>query len=173
LINVNKSIGKLVPQKEGSRFRGTVKYASLNAHNKIVIFLMRAQKKKLSRRDDLWSFYFILLEMFGVQTTWAGMSDGLKVAAKFKKQEALENPEKFLWLGKVKKMQEMKNIFNELMKYKYEDKPNYAYIKEQLFGIIGIAKEKTPMTEMITPQKRQLENNSEEDNEIKKKLIYS
>jgi serine/threonine protein kinase len=33
-------------------FRGTIPYASINAHN----------KTELSRRDDLWSFFFMLLE---------------------------------------------------------------------------------------------------------------
>ncbi len=42
------------PREERSfaEFRGTVPYASLTAHN----------NNDLGRRDDLWSFYFVILE---------------------------------------------------------------------------------------------------------------
>lgn len=33
-------------------FRGTIPYASINAH----------LKSELSRRDDMWSFFFVILE---------------------------------------------------------------------------------------------------------------
>ena len=41
-------------------FRGTIPYASLHAHN----------KEELSRRDDIWSFFFMLLEFFDEQLSW-------------------------------------------------------------------------------------------------------
>jgi hypothetical protein len=41
-------------------FRGTIPYASINAHN----------KEELSRRDDIWSFYFMLLEFFDETLIW-------------------------------------------------------------------------------------------------------
>lgn len=41
-------------------FRGTISYASLNAHLKI----------ELSRRDDLWSFYFVILEFLDENIPW-------------------------------------------------------------------------------------------------------
>ena len=46
--------------RRNTDFRGTIPYASLNAHN----------KEELSRRDDLWSFYFMLLEFFDEQLSW-------------------------------------------------------------------------------------------------------
>jgi len=39
-------------QRKTADFRGTVSFASLNAHNSI----------DLSRRDDLWSLYFVILD---------------------------------------------------------------------------------------------------------------
>jgi len=38
--------------RQNTDFRGTITFASLNAHNKM----------DLSRRDDLWSFYFMILD---------------------------------------------------------------------------------------------------------------
>ena len=46
--------------RRNTDFRGTIPYASLNAHN----------KQELSRRDDLWSFYFMLLEFLDEPLTW-------------------------------------------------------------------------------------------------------
>lgn len=41
-------------------FRGTIPYASLNAH----------LKQELSRRDDLWSFFFMVLEFLDEPLSW-------------------------------------------------------------------------------------------------------
>lgn len=41
-------------------FRGTITYSSLNAHIKV----------DLSRRDDLWSFYFVILDFFNEVLPW-------------------------------------------------------------------------------------------------------
>ena len=46
--------------RKSADFRGTITYASLNAHLKI----------DLSRRDDLWSFYFVILDFFYENLPW-------------------------------------------------------------------------------------------------------
>ena len=52
--------GSPVPKRKRADFRGTIIYASLNAH----------YKKDLSRRDDLWSFYFVILEFLNAHLPW-------------------------------------------------------------------------------------------------------
>ena len=52
--------GKPHPRRKNTNFRGTLTYASLNAHNKI----------DLSRRDDLWSFYFVMLDFLNEDLPW-------------------------------------------------------------------------------------------------------
>lgn len=47
-------------ERKNTDFRGTITYASLNAHNKV----------DLSRRDDLWSFYFVILDFLGEELPW-------------------------------------------------------------------------------------------------------
>lgn len=41
-------------------FRGTIPYASINAH----------LKQELSRRDDIWSFFFVILEFLDQPLVW-------------------------------------------------------------------------------------------------------
>lgn len=53
-------IEKPYEERKNTDFRGTITYASLNAHNKV----------DLSRRDDLWSFYFVILDFLGEELPW-------------------------------------------------------------------------------------------------------
>lgn len=48
------------PQRRNTDFRGTIPYASLSAH----------LKKELGRKDDIWSFFFIILEFLDEPLTW-------------------------------------------------------------------------------------------------------
>ena len=54
-----------MPQRRHADFRGTITYASINAH----------LKKDLSRRDDLWSFYFVILDFFDANIPWKQYQD--------------------------------------------------------------------------------------------------
>lgn len=47
-------------ERKFAEFRGTVPYASINAHN----------NHDLGRRDDLWSFYFVILEFLNETLPW-------------------------------------------------------------------------------------------------------
>jgi serine/threonine protein kinase len=58
--HLDPTTGHPMEKRRNTDFRGTIPYASLNAHN----------KEELSRRDDLWSFFFMLLEFFDEQLTW-------------------------------------------------------------------------------------------------------
>jgi serine/threonine protein kinase len=49
-----------MPKRKQADFRGTITFASLNTH----------LRKDLSRRDDLWSFYFVILYMLNVNLPW-------------------------------------------------------------------------------------------------------
>jgi len=45
--------GALLPERHDASFRGSTTYASINAH----------EDKDLGRRDDLWSWFYILVEL--------------------------------------------------------------------------------------------------------------
>jgi hypothetical protein len=57
---ISYKIGVPIPMRPQADFRGTISYASLNAHLKL----------DLSRRDDLWSFYFVILEFLDENIPW-------------------------------------------------------------------------------------------------------
>ena len=55
--HINKD-GQVSTPRRNADFRGTVSFASLNAHNWI----------DLGRRDDLWSWFFVLLDFLWWRT---------------------------------------------------------------------------------------------------------
>ena len=113
-----------VKQRSKADFRGTVSFASLNAHNNI----------DLSRRDDLWSLYFVILDFLEEKLVWREVKEYTMDEVKDIKTRCLKAPERLLW-DKTKNIQEVKNIFHYINKLKYSDMPDYLYIKNQLISI--------------------------------------
>ena len=54
-----------VPKRKNADFRGTVSFASLNAHNNV----------DLARRDDMWSLYFTMLDFLNEKLEWREQRD--------------------------------------------------------------------------------------------------
>jgi tau tubulin kinase len=63
-IHLDKT-GRPFPPRTNTDFRGTLTYASLNAH----------YKKELSRRDDLWSYFFVILDLINEVLPWRSCKD--------------------------------------------------------------------------------------------------
>jgi tau tubulin kinase len=78
---------KPIAQRKKADFRGTVSFASLNAHNNI----------DLSRRDDLWSLYFVILDFLRESLKWREQKEYSMDQVKEIKTQCLENPETHLW----------------------------------------------------------------------------
>ena len=123
--HLDKNGNPHTPKKQ-SEFRGTLTYASMNAHN----------KKELGRRDDLFSFFFIVLEMLGVKLPWRDSSKKANREEVAKNKDlCLNNPDNFIFLNQVTHREELRKIFDHIIKLNYETKPNYLYIKEILENI--------------------------------------
>ena len=116
--------GKPVPQRKKADFRGTVSFASLNAHNSV----------DLSRRDDLWSLYFVILDFLRENLKWREQKEYSMDQVKKIKTHCLQNPENMLWSA-TKSLPEVRNIFNHLLRLSYADRPDYDFIRNELKNI--------------------------------------
>lgn len=112
---------KPIPPRTNTDFRGTLTYASLNAH----------YKRELSRRDDMWSFFFVILDLTNETLPWRQCKDD-KDDIKKVKEICLHDPEKKLFLGTSKGKKEISEILTHLKTLKYEDRPNYYFIKMKI-----------------------------------------
>jgi serine/threonine protein kinase len=110
-----------LPPRVNTDFRGTLTYASLNAH----------YKKELSRRDDLWSFFFMVLDLLNEILPWRSCKDD-KDDIKKVKEECLANPEKKLLLTTTKGKKEILDLLNHIKSLAYADRPNYNFIRTKL-----------------------------------------
>jgi len=115
---------RAVKQRRTAAFRGTVSFASLQAHNNI----------DLSRRDDLWSLYFVILDFLEEKLEWRENKEYTMDEVKAIKTRCLENPQRYLW-NATKNLNEVRNIFYHIQGLGYACKPNYEYIKQNLICI--------------------------------------
>jgi hypothetical protein len=72
----------------------------LNAHNNI----------DLSRRDDLWSLYFVMLDFLEEKLKWREVKEYTMDQVKDIKTRCLDDPEPLLW-DKTKNIEEVKEIY--------------------------------------------------------------
>jgi len=101
-------------------FRGTIPYASLSAH----------QKQELGRKDDLWSFFFVVMEFLDEPLPWKANTN--KDEVKVLKTKAFKRPTKCLLPTLHKKHPEIFDLFKYLQKLKYQDDPDYEYVRSLL-----------------------------------------
>ena len=127
-IHLNE-LGVPDQQRKNADFRGTIAYASLNAHNKIVFV---CYKQDLSRRDDLWSWYFVVLDFFNEELEWRTCKSNKMDEVKVIKAKCLSDPENNLWKTTTKGIPELKQIYYSISKLGYPDKPDYEFIRTQL-----------------------------------------
>lgn len=117
--------GKPLPIRKQTDFRGTLTYASVNAHN----------KSELSRRDDLWSFLFSIMELLDFNLPWRGNLSKASIPRdeiRDIKLLCLERPE-FLLVGSNGKCKdELLRIVRYLSTLSYESKPDYGLIRTYL-----------------------------------------
>ena len=114
-----------VPKRKNADFRGTVSFASLNAHNNV----------DLARRDDMWSLYFTMLDFLNEKLEWREQRDFTIVQVKDIKTKCLRNPKRKLWVGPTKQVKEVHDILNHIHSLRYIDMPNYQLVINNLLQI--------------------------------------
>ncbi|KAL4238551.1 Tau-tubulin kinase 2 [Mactra antiquata] len=103
--------GEVRPPRAAAGFRGTVRYASVNAH----------KNKEMGRHDDLWSLFYMLIEFLAGQLPWRKIKD---------KEQVGIMKEKYDHALLLKNMpSEFRNFLEHLNSLDYFEKPDYALLQ--------------------------------------------
>lgn len=113
--------GDVRPARPVAGFRGTVRYASVNAHH----------NREMGRHDDLWSLLYMLVEFVNGQLPWRKIKD---------KEQVGTMKEKYDYRLLLKHMpHEFLELHDQLLSLNYYKKPDYQMI-QNLFDEIMMRK---------------------------------
>ncbi|KAF5284207.1 hypothetical protein FQR65_LT00207 [Abscondita terminalis] len=102
--------GEVRAPRAAAGFRGTVRYASINAH----------RNKEMGRHDDLWSLFYMLVEFVNGQLPWRKVKD--------KEQVGLMK-EKYDHRLLLKHLpSDLKQFLDHIQTLEYADKPDYQML---------------------------------------------
>ncbi|KAK5638120.1 hypothetical protein RI129_012415 [Pyrocoelia pectoralis] len=102
--------GEVRAPRAAAGFRGTVRYASINAH----------RNKEMGRHDDLWSLFYMLVEFVNGQLPWRKVKD--------KEQVGLMK-EKYDHRLLLKHLpSDFKQFLDHIQMLQYADKPDYQML---------------------------------------------
>ncbi|XP_037035357.1 tau-tubulin kinase homolog Asator isoform X3 [Bradysia coprophila] len=102
--------GEVRCPRAAAGFRGTVRYASINAH----------RNREMGRHDDLWSLFYMLVEFVNGQLPWRKIKD--------KEQVGLMK-EKYDHRLLLKHLpSDLKQFLEHIQSLGYADKPDYAML---------------------------------------------
>ncbi|KAI8505689.1 Tau-tubulin kinase 2 [Branchiostoma belcheri] len=112
------SAGEVRTPRPVAGFRGTVRYASINAHKNM----------EMGRHDDLWSLLYMLVEFATGHLPWRKIKD--------KEQVGLmkEKCDHRMLLKSLPS--EFKQFLEHVQGLKYYDKPNYQFLQGLIEGMI-------------------------------------
>merc|ERR1711981_129456 len=103
-------MGEVRPPRGAAGFRGTVRYASINAH----------KNKEMGRHDDLWSLFYMMVEFANGQLPWRKIKD---------KEQVGIMKEKYDHRLLLKHLPpDFRQFLEHLQSLEYADKPDYAML---------------------------------------------
>jgi serine/threonine protein kinase len=98
-------------------FRGTARYASLHSH----------RCEELSRRDDIWSIFYILVEFATGKLPWSKEKEKSVIAIQ---------KERYMNFGLIENLPSHFRLFLEhIQSLNYIDHPDYSYLRTILFNM--------------------------------------
>mmetsp|Transcript_33862 Transcript_33862/g.79284 ORF Transcript_33862/g.79284 Transcript_33862/m.79284 type:complete len:475 (-) Transcript_33862:22-1446(-) len=106
--------GDIRPPREIAGFRGTARYASINSH----------LSKELSRRDDLWSLLYVLIEFATGHLPWRKLKDKEEIGLQ---KIQYNSPELVKGLPAI-----FLPFMEHLQQLEYYDEPQYDMLAELL-----------------------------------------
>ncbi|XP_035214018.1 uncharacterized protein LOC118187848 isoform X2 [Stegodyphus dumicola] len=102
--------GEVRPPRAAAGFRGTVRYASINAH----------RNKEMGRHDDLWSLFYMLVEFVNGQLPWRKIKD---------KEQVGIMKEKYDHRLLLKHLpSDFRQFLDHILTLDYFEKPDYAML---------------------------------------------
>ncbi|NXN30721.1 TTBK2 kinase, partial [Nycticryphes semicollaris] len=118
------SCGDVRPPRAVAGFRGTVRYASINAH----------RNREMGRHDDLWSLFYMLVEFVVGQLPWRKIKD---------KEQVGSIKERYEHRLMLKHLPQEFNVFlDHISNLDYFTKPDYQLLMSvfdnsmKMFGVI-------------------------------------
>ncbi|EAX92943.1 CK1 family protein kinase [Trichomonas vaginalis G3] len=111
--------GTIEPERPNVGFRGTSRYASINSHD----------GADLGRRDDLWSLFYLLIELFAPPLPWKAQTSKDAVA-QIKRRGVAK-----LCVGLPPQFNDFAQHLSTLG---FADEPNYEHLHDLLHGITEI-----------------------------------
>jgi serine/threonine protein kinase len=115
---------KVRPARSTCEFRGTSLYSSFNAH----------MQQDLGRRDDIWSLFYMLVDMTRGGLPWRRFQDDAKKCELLKKYY-LSKPDELLFDLPDVILSHMLELHNHIASLSFSDKPEYSRISD-LFRIM-------------------------------------
>jgi serine/threonine protein kinase len=119
-----------LPERADASFRGSTTYASVHSHD----------SRDLGRRDDLWSWFYMVVELLEGTLPWRVDRDAIspnetalseaKVVAAERKRECTQSPDLMFASGSCPKP--LRDINNYLVRLEFTDKPKYSYLQRKL-----------------------------------------
>ncbi|KAL1519552.1 hypothetical protein AB1Y20_023067 [Prymnesium parvum] len=123
--------GEARPRRDHVEFRGTCRYASVHSH----------QHEELGRRDDLWSLFYMLLELHCGVLPWNNTRDHAQVLSlkrTFEKQMAASDPEHLcVSADHVEIPYPFVELLLHLQSLKFEEAPDYNLCTATLLKMVG------------------------------------
>lgn len=116
---------EIKPPRDKARFRGTTRYASLTAHN----------EEEQSPRDDLESWFYMLVEMISGELPWGDLHRNDREEVKKQKIDCRAHKGTQLLLKGCPKA-ELRRILSYLDSLTFHSQPDYEFI-EQLLQLIA------------------------------------
>jgi len=114
--------GEVRPKRKTARWVGSRRYMSINTH----------QRKDQGRRDDLWSFLYVLIEFFTGTLPWAHLR-GIQNLDNVRDMKIQYNNEKL-----VRNLpDEFLKFMNHIKELRYEDRPDYEYLHGLMQGLFN------------------------------------
>lgn len=121
---------KVRPARSSCEFRGTSLYSSYNAH----------VQQDLGRRDDIWSLFYMLVDMLRGGLPWRKFQDDAKKCELLKKYY-LSKPEELLFNLSRVILSQMLELHNLIASFSFSEKPDYGRIADLFRRMIKEASE--------------------------------